>query len=185
MHGDGTSPGDQVPGIGSGTDCGRTERFDGGAHLDMHHTKPAAVFQGSQSIRLGDQSSRGVRNRCVVRPTSAQYDTLRPLEDCSAASFVWCISRWGPPSNRLVRPQYLTRFQRLDFHGVHCSIVRRKKERLKFPTKSQWKTFGKINDLWTTDDQLPYQPRWPLRGFWAGIMIPNITLVSSGEKSDS
>ena len=32
--------------------CGRIEPFDGEAHLYVHHTKPAAVFQGSQSIKL-------------------------------------------------------------------------------------------------------------------------------------
>ena len=55
-------PGDQVPGIGSGI-CIVVELNDSTAGslsaITMHHTKPAAVFQESQSIRLGAQSSRG------------------------------------------------------------------------------------------------------------------------------
>jgi hypothetical protein len=35
---------------------------------------------------------------------------------------LWCISRWGPPWRRPVRPKCSTRFQRLDFHGVRFSI---------------------------------------------------------------
>ena len=54
----------------------------------MHHTKPAAVFQGSQSIRL----STGVANHASIsyplRATSAQSDTLGPLEDCSGLCMV-------------------------------------------------------------------------------------------------
>ena len=67
---------------------GRTERFGGGISFTMHHPEPAAVSQRSQSIRLGAQSSRGVRRRCVVRPTSVQSDTLGPLRDCSG---LWMV----------------------------------------------------------------------------------------------
>ena len=41
------------PGIGSGIQCGRTERFDGCSGLYMHHPKPVAVSLRSQSISLG------------------------------------------------------------------------------------------------------------------------------------
>ena len=40
-------------------ECQHFGRFDGGISFIMHHPKPAAVSQRSQSIRLGAQSSGG------------------------------------------------------------------------------------------------------------------------------
>ena len=45
--------GNQAAEIESSRHFGRTERFDGGSHLDVHHPKPAAISQRSQSISLG------------------------------------------------------------------------------------------------------------------------------------
>ena len=65
----------------------------------------------------------------------------------TVAGFRLCMMKEIQPSNRSVRPQYPTRFQRLDFHGVRCSISIKMKNLVgiySFSTKSQWKTFGKV-----------------------------------------
>ena len=61
----------------------------------MHHAKPAAIEGESErthklKIRLGGGGSEleVVRNRCVVRPTSAQSDTLGPVLDCGGLCMV-------------------------------------------------------------------------------------------------
>ena len=51
---------------------------------------PYAIENGYERIRLGagGRSSRGIRNRCVVRSTSAQSDTLGPILDCGGLCMV-------------------------------------------------------------------------------------------------
>ena len=57
------------------------------------------------------------------------------------------------PSNRSVRPQWPTRFQRLDFHRVPFSISSRCKNLIRIDsvsTKVCGKPIGKVDDfLWT------------------------------------
>ena len=78
----------KVPGIGSNISVEPNNSTAGPLSPCMHHPKSAAVSQSSESVRLGAQRSRGARRRFVVRPTSAQPDTLRPLRDCSG---LWMV----------------------------------------------------------------------------------------------
>ena len=73
LHGHGNQP------LKSSRALWSNERFDGWISYIMHHPKPDAVSLRSQRIRLGAQSSRVVQIRRVVRPTSAQSDTMRPF----------------------------------------------------------------------------------------------------------
>ena len=69
---------------------GRTDRFDGGSHLDivMHHPKPAAVSQRSQSISLGVGGANHASPSYPSRALSAKSETLGPLRDCSG---LWMV----------------------------------------------------------------------------------------------
>ena len=51
----------------------RSGRFNGGAHLYMHHTKPAAIEKGSQSIRLGLVGR--TTHRFILAPPAPNTDT--------------------------------------------------------------------------------------------------------------
>ena len=122
----------------------------------MHHTKPATVFQGSQSIRLGAGGANRFCHPLELAP-NAHFDTLGPLEDCSGLRVVHiemakAVELFG--STRMLDSS--TRFQRLDFHGAgaRCSIARAEKGGTQnFHKQSManlWKSFNNI--LWTTDD---------------------------------
>ena len=87
-------------------------------------------------------------------PVFAQLSCWRPSEQRgnlseTVAGFRLCMMKEIQLSNRSVRPQYPTRFQRLDFHGVRFSISVKMKNLVRIDsvsTKSQWKTYVWISD---------------------------------------
>ena len=82
------------------------------------------------------------------RALSAQSDTLGPLRDCSG---LWMVHDERDPAVESFGSTHGST-EMLDFFRVRCSIVRGKKEGLKFSTKVQLKTFGKVlTILWTTE----------------------------------
>ena len=115
----------------------------------MHHQKPGAVFPASQRCSEGGQSCCRVRGSALIMAAAYPAPALTALRamlgrwgDCSGLPMVHDErDRAVPPLNSTV---ILDPLQRLDLPGARLSHRARKKEGLKFPTKSQWKSFGKV-----------------------------------------
>ena len=140
--------------VQAGNEGYRHESFDGGPFLVLgmvlNSCRPAGVSAvgslSSCTIQSPLQSSEslGTSDWALVARGGYEIDAwfaplapslmLRDFRE-TAAGFAWCMSRWAPPSNRSIPPQCPTRFQRLDFHGARCAIVRRKRRASNFPQK--------------------------------------------------